>query len=128
MATEAQLPLPKKLLVHGYILMGDQKMSKSLGNAIDPEILADRYGVEQIRYYLARQLPINQDGQFLIKDVEDRIGADLANNLGNLLNRTITLALANGLTTVTPPHILEASSIAVKQKWRSKDSLIISRN
>lgn len=112
----AQLPLPKKLLVHGYILMGDQKMSKSLGNAIDPETLADRYGVEQIRYYLARQLPVNQDGQFSIKDVEERIGADLANNLGNLLNRTTSLALANGLTTVVAPQALEKSSSAIKEK------------
>lgn len=112
----SQFPLPKKLLIHGYILMGDQKMSKSLGNAIDPETLADRYGVEQIRYYLARQLPINQDGQFSINDVEQRIGADLANNLGNLLNRTISLALANGLLTVTPPQALEKSSAAIKEK------------
>ncbi|MFA6527481.1 MAG: methionine--tRNA ligase, partial [Candidatus Babeliales bacterium] len=112
----AQLPLPKKLLVHGYIMMGDQKMSKSLGNAIDPETLAYRYGVEQIRYYLARQLPVNQDGQFSIKDVEERISADLANNLGNLLNRTTSLALANGLATVTPQQTLETSSTAIKEK------------
>lgn len=99
----AGLPLPKRLLVHGYILMDSQKMSKSLGNAIDPMTLAERYGVDQVRYYLIRQMAITQDGSFSLKDLEEHITADLANNLGNLLNRTLTLALKHGLERVSPP-------------------------
>ena len=95
------LELPKKLLVHGYILMGDQKMSKSLGNVIDPQSLATQYGVDQIRYYLLRQMAITHDGSFDLKDLENRITADLANSLGNLLNRTLTLALNNQFGTIS---------------------------
>ena len=112
----AGLPQPKKLLVHGYVLMNEQKMSKSLGNAGDPEQLAEWYGVEPVRYYLLRQMAITHDGNFDLKDLEERISADLANNLGNLLNRMATLALNNGLTTVTAPVTLEAKSAALKEK------------
>jgi methionyl-tRNA synthetase len=108
--------LPKKLLVHGYILMGDQKMSKSLGNTVDPDFLAQQYGVEPVRYYLLRQMPINQDGQFDIKDLEARIAGDLANNLGNLLNRTVTLAQTNGISIVNAPGVLEKQSVALKER------------
>ncbi len=112
----AGLPLPKKLLVHGYVLTGQQKMSKSLGNAYDPGQLAEWYGVEQVRYYLMRQIPISQDGHFDLKDLEERINADLANNLGNLLNRTLTLALNNGLSTVNSPATYEATSAALRER------------
>ncbi|MBD3231581.1 methionine--tRNA ligase [Candidatus Dependentiae bacterium] len=112
----ANLPLPKKMLVHGYVLTNGQKMSKSVGNVIDPENLAQLYGVEEIRYYLLKRIPINQDGLFDIKDLEKRISSDLANNLGNLLNRTITLALNNNLEKIEAPQVLEAESIAIKEK------------
>lgn len=112
----AGIPLPKKLLVHGYILMNEHKMSKSLGNACDPLQLADWYGVEPVRYYLMRQMAITHDGHFDLKDLEERIGSDLANNLGNLLSRTIALALSNDLQTVPAPSVLEASSAALREK------------
>jgi methionyl-tRNA synthetase len=112
----AGLPLPKKMLVHGYILSDGSKMSKSLGNVMDPNILADWYGVEQIRYYLLRQMPINQDGHFALKDLEGRIGSDLANNLGNLLNRTLTLALSNDLNEVVAPETFEVETLALREK------------
>lgn len=112
----AQLPLPKKLLVHGYILMGDNKMSKSLGNAADPIQLAEWYGVEPVRYYLLRQMAVTHDGHFDFKDLEERIGADLANNLGNLLSRTVALALNNNLQTVPPLATLEAASASLREK------------
>lgn len=112
----ADLPLPRKLLVHGYILMGDDKMSKSLGNAIDPTQLAAWYGVEQIRYYLLRQMPISHDGRFDLKDLESRIESDLANSLGNLLSRVQVLAINNGLQTVKPVATLEATSEGLRER------------
>jgi len=112
----SELALPKKLLVHGYILMGEHKMSKSLGNTIDPDQLAQWYGVEPVRYYLLRQMPINQDGQFDLKSLEDHISADLANNLGNLLNRMTSLAINNNLTDITAPVSLEPVTSALKIK------------
>ncbi len=112
----AEISLPKKLLVHGYILTNGAKMSKSLGNVADPNDIAKLYGVEQLRYYLLRQMSITQDGHFDLKDLEARITSDLANNLGNLLNRTLTLAINNGLTQVTAPAALEPKTMALKEK------------
>ncbi len=112
----AGLPLPKRMLVHGYILTDSGKMSKSLGNVVDPIILADWYGVEQVRYYLVRQMPITQDGHFSLKDLENRISGDLANNLGNLLNRTLSLALSNGLKEVNVPESFEADSLVLRDR------------
>lgn len=112
----AGLQPPKKLLVHGYILMGEEKMSKSLGNVMDPNVLAEWYGVEPVRYYLVRQMAITQDGKFDLKDLEGRITSDLANNLGNLLQRTTSLALNNNLTTIEPQKTWEADSAALREK------------
>ncbi len=97
----AELPLPQHLLVHGWIKVGDHKMSKSRGNAIDPHELLKNYGADAVRYYLLRQLAITQDGQFSIEDLEQKITSDLANDLGNLLNRMIILADKQGATTIT---------------------------
>ena len=94
------LAMPKKLLVHGWIKMGDQKMSKSLGNAIDPKTLAEQYGVDEIRYYLTRKMAITQDSQFSIADIEQSINSELADDLGNLLNRCSTLAEKYNYTSI----------------------------
>ncbi len=110
------LPLPKKLLVHGFILSGHAKMSKSLGNVMDPEFLKERYGVEPVRYYLIRQMPISQDGRFDLKELEERITADLANNLGNLLNRANSLAFKYDLKKVSPSPVWEPQSVALKER------------
>ena len=112
----AGLELPKKLLVHGFILMDEQKMSKSLGNVIDPKMLSEWYGSESVRYYLARQMSVNQDGHFSLLDLENRISADLSNNLGNLLNRMLSLAIDNVLTEVKVSEKLETDSILLKEK------------
>jgi methionyl-tRNA synthetase len=112
----AGLPLPKKLLVHGYILMDNKKMSKSIGNVIEPSQLAEWYGVEQVRYYLMRKMAISQDGQFDLKDLEQTISSDLANSFGNLLNRTLTLSIRNGFSIIEPETSLEPDSALLKEK------------
>ena len=97
------LPLPKQLLVHGWITVDNQKMSKSFGNVIDPVELLQKYGADQVRYYLVRQMAVNQDGNFSITDLEQRITADLANDLGNLLNRMTALAEKFDAMVINPP-------------------------
>ncbi|HAH96336.1 MAG TPA: methionine--tRNA ligase [Firmicutes bacterium] len=82
------LPLPKQVYGHGWLLLEGDKMSKSKGNVIDPVVLAEKYGVDAIRYYLLREVPFGSDGQYTEDALINRINVDLANDLGNLLHRT----------------------------------------
>lgn len=86
------LGLPKSVFVHGFITADGQKISKSLGNIIDPIELVKKYGADPVRYYLLREIPTFGDGDFSIKKFEERYNADLANGLGNLVARVLTIA------------------------------------
>ncbi|PIR87961.1 MAG: methionine--tRNA ligase [Candidatus Harrisonbacteria bacterium CG10_big_fil_rev_8_21_14_0_10_45_28] len=105
----ANLPLPKELLVHGYITINNQKMSKTLGNVIDPMELIEKYGTDPVRYYLLREIPTDADGDFSEDKFIARFNADLANGIGNFASRVLTLA--EKLTLIT-----QAPTAQVKEK------------
>ncbi|MBQ2211480.1 MAG: methionine--tRNA ligase, partial [Ruminococcus sp.] len=86
-----ELPLPKHLAVHGWITFNGQKMSKSLGNVVDPFILGERYGADAIRYHIMREMALGSDSSFSNEIMINRINSDLANGLGNLVSRTVAM-------------------------------------
>jgi methionyl-tRNA synthetase len=92
MLLSLNLPLPKTIFVHGFITVGGQKMSKSLGNIIDPFELVEKYGTDAVRYFLLREIPSAEDGDFTYEKFEKRYNSDLAKGLGNLVARVIKLA------------------------------------
>ena len=87
----AGIPLPKRVFAHGFLFNRGEKMSKSVGNVVDPFNLADQYGVDQIRYFFLREVPFGQDGNYNHEAIVARINADLANDLGNLAQRSLSM-------------------------------------
>lgn len=87
-----ELPLPSHIAVHGWWTRNGVKMSKSIGNVIDPKVVSDAYGAETFRYFMLREVPFGQDGDFSQRALMDRINSDLSNTLGNLLSRTASMA------------------------------------
>jgi len=91
----AGLPLPKRVFGHGFLLSRGEKMSKSLGNVVDPMELADLFGVDALRYFFLREVSFGQDGSYSAEAIVTRVNADLANSFGNLAQRTLSLIFKN---------------------------------
>ena len=87
----ADLELPERIFIHGYLLMDDHKMSKSLGNVLDPFKVMDLYGTDALRYYLLREVAFGQDGSISPEGFETRYNTELANEYGNLASRTLAM-------------------------------------
>jgi methionyl-tRNA synthetase len=103
----AKLPIPKRVFGHGFLLTRGEKMSKSLGNVISPATLIERFGVDQVRYALMREVTFGQDGDISYELLGNRINAELANNIGNLAQRTLSQIAKNCEGKVPKPGILE---------------------
>lgn len=87
----AGLELPRRLMIHGYLLKGGEKMSKTVGNVVDPFPFIERYGIDALRHYLVREVRFGEDGTFTAEGFDSRYAGELANELGNLLNRTVNM-------------------------------------
>lgn len=114
MLLSAGLALPKEIFIHGYVTVDGEKISKSIGNVVDPFKVVEKYGVDVVRYFLLREIPSGEDGDFSYKKLEDRYNGDLANGLGNLVQRTVTL-IENNLAgeLIYKPNLIEKE---VKEK------------
>src|SRR5438045_2941132 len=97
----AGIAVPKKIFSHGWILNRGEKMSKSVGNVVDPFALVEAYGVDPLRYFFMREVPYGQDGNYSHEAIVARINADLANDLGNLAQRSLTM-IGKGFGGVMP--------------------------
>jgi methionyl-tRNA synthetase len=104
----ARLPLPRQVVVHGFLFSRGEKMSKSVGNVVAPADLAARYGVDQLRYFFLREVPFGQDGNYSHEAIVARINADLANDLGNLAQRSLSMIAKNCGGAV--PHVGELTA------------------
>ena len=91
----AKLPLPKKIFGHGWILSDEKKMSKSLGNILDPIEIINKYGIDQLRYYLVKEVSLGNDGSISMENLKNCINNDLANNYGNLCQRVFSFIKKN---------------------------------
>ncbi|HEY9582562.1 MAG TPA: methionine--tRNA ligase [Savagea sp.] len=116
------LPLPKKVFAHGFIMMKDGKMSKSKGNVVYPDMLVDRYGLDATRYFLLRELPFGQDGVFSPETFVERTNADLSNDLGNLLNRTVSM-INKYFDGVIPTENLEATEFDASLQRKIEETI-----
>src|SRR5690606_12729880 len=91
----AGLELPKRVYAHGFLFNQGEKMSKSVGNVIDPHSLISEYGLDQLRFFLLREVPFGQDGNYSHDSIASRINSDLANDLGNLAQRSLSMVAKN---------------------------------
>jgi methionyl-tRNA synthetase len=112
----AGLPLPEKVFAHGWWTVEGQKMSKSLQNVVEPNMLIDKYGVDAVRYFLLREVPFGLDGDFSHTALVQRINSDLANDVGNLLSRSTAMAVKYFDGVLPAPAELTETDIALKNK------------
>jgi methionyl-tRNA synthetase len=109
----AGVAVPRRVFSHGFLFNRGEKMSKSVGNVIDPFALADTYGVDQLRYFFLREVPFGQDGNYSHEAIVNRINADLANDLGNLAQRSLTMVARNFGGVLPPPGALSKADQAI---------------
>ncbi|MEM1348096.1 MAG: methionine--tRNA ligase [Myxococcota bacterium] len=116
----AGLPLPKQVFAHGFLISEGRKMGKSFGNGLDPFVLADEYGLDLLRYYMLREVPFGNDGKFVQARVVERNNAELADNYGNLVNRTIKMLgrFRDGVLPAYSAHDDDAQLIATAVETR----------
>lgn len=124
MLLAANLPTSRQILIHGFITSGGEKMSKSLGNVVDPLELVEKYGADALRYWFAREMPTFEDGDFTLEKFKDSYNANLANGLGNLASRVLKMASANGVKYVSGIEIAEAEEARASVK-KAMDSFEI---
>ena len=120
----AGIELPKSIFAHGWWLMGDSKMSKSLGNIINPMDLIGDYGVDPVRYYLMREMVVGQDANFTFDSFMQRYNSDLANDFGNLLSRVTTLIHKNYSGEIPDPGELFEQELSIKSKSEELNILV----
>lgn len=104
----AGIALPKRVFAHGFLFSRGEKMSKSVGNVVDPFALIDHYGCDQVRYFFLREVPFGQDGNYSVEGIANRINADLANDLGNLAQRSLSMIARNCEGKVPVPGLFTA--------------------
>jgi methionyl-tRNA synthetase len=119
----AGVALPKQVYGHGFLLSSGEKMSKSVGNVVDPIALADRFGVDALRYFLLREVPFGQDGSYSAEAIVNRVNAELANSFGNLAQRTLSMIFKNLDGVIPPPgeapedvELLDSVAAAVERE------------
>ena len=115
----AGLPLPRQIVVHGFLFNRGEKMGKSVGNVISPATLVEDYGVDPLRYFLLREVPFGQDGSYSHEAIVARINADLANDLGNLAQRSLTMIARNCEGRVPAPGPLDETDEALLRAARA---------
>ena len=124
MLLSAGIKLPDSIFAHGWWLMGESKMSKSLGNVINPMNLIDDYGVDPVRYYLMREMVLGQDSNFTMESFIQRYNSDLANDFGNLLSRVTTLIKKNYDGKIPEPGDYLESDLQIRLKGESLSSKV----
>ncbi|MBI4035614.1 methionine--tRNA ligase [Candidatus Daviesbacteria bacterium] len=123
MLLSAKLPLPKQILIHGFVNLKGEKISKSVGNVISPQEVVKEYGLEPLRYYMLSQIPIDADGDFTDERFREIYNADLANGLGNLVARVAKLCEQNNITAPQPPTEFDPTMTTYLEQYKFNEAL-----